>query len=118
MQDDTDRMQLARWQGQIEARLDNSEKDRAGIHAELKTMRVDSDVQHKELLAEIRKIGHDRANAEQVIRMEVALEKRRIDAWENRAEGASWMAKYLPHGATAAVTALVTWLVGGKGPPP
>ena len=68
--------------------------------------RLGLDAIRNDLTPEIR-AAHNRANDAH----------RRIDTWEARAEGATWVSKWLPTGLAGALGALATYVATGKWPP-
>lgn len=118
MTDDTDRLSLARWQGEIDARLRASEADRAGLHNELRELRGAGLAQHRELMAAITKLGEDRENAERAIVVRIEGTENKLRTWEGRAEGATGLLRYLPHSVAAAVSAVITYIASNRVPPP
>ena len=85
--------------------------DRAGLHSSFERSISRSEERHAELLATIRDAGKEARAGLELLTREIAVERKRIDAWENKAAGASFFARYLPHGLWATASALAAWVV-------
>jgi hypothetical protein len=110
---------MERWRGRVDAFISASAADRVGLHGSIDRMVERADRRHEELIEALRETNHAMRDSLQALTNAIAVERARIDRWEARAEGASWLARFVPHGVTAAVTSAVWWLIsGGKTPPP
>lgn len=105
--------EFAEFRGEVRAFMGQSSADRSGLHAQVEKADSEADARHKELLQAIADAGHKARNGLQELANAIALERKRIDAFENQAKGAAWAAKWLPGGIGAAVGAALTYFAGG-----
>lgn len=108
-----------RWRGRVDAFIAASMADRTGLHAAIDRMTERADRRNEELVMALRESNHAMRDSVQTLTASIAATNARIDRWEARAEGATWLARLMPHGLTAAITSAVWWIVsGGRGGPP
>jgi hypothetical protein len=122
--DEADRLRalerdFAEFRGEVRAFMQTSAADRKTLHDADVAADTSADRRHAELLTAIQHAGHAARDGLQTLANQLAIERRRIDQWEARAEGASWLVKVLPHAVTAAGAAIVGWFAaiknGGNG---
>lgn len=117
-----------RWRGQTDAFMAESKTDRAGLHTEMRRYADRAEERHAEIIDRLEANGSASREAIDVIRREMSPSIRaaharaddahsRIDKWEARAEGATWISRHLPTGIAAALGALATYIATGKWPP-
>lgn len=117
-----------RWRGEIDSFAAESRADRKGLHEEMRRYADRAEERHTELLNKLGDAAAIERNLTSVIRAEAAAASAaamrradeahgRIDRWEARAEGATWMSKWLPTGLAGALGALATYVATGKWPP-
>lgn len=118
MADDTERLralerEFFEHRGEVRLFMTQSLSDRTGLHLSISRSEERNDERHKELLAAIVTAGNSARDGLKDLADKLAVERQRIDAWENRAEGASWIARWLPGGVGAAIGAALTYFAGG-----
>ena len=116
MSDDSE--SLERWRGKVDSYIAASFADRAALHNAIDRHVERADRRHEELIHTLRELSNAQRDSVQVLANSIAQTNARIDRWEARAEGATWLTRFIPHGVTAAITSAAWWIVsGGKGPP-
>jgi hypothetical protein len=116
-----------RWRGEIDAFANESRNDRRNLHDEMRRYSDRAEERHVEILGKLGDAADIERNLVAVIRSEAAAAASaahrraedahgRIDRWEARAEGASWVSKWLPSGIAGAIGAAATYFATGKWP--
>ena len=113
--DDNERVAFARWQGQIEARLNESERDRLGLHSAQRDLLNKITDNHREVMEALRKSGKDTADAERAIIVRLENTENKIRDRENQVVGIGMLAKALPW-LTGVIGAVAGWWFNGQKP--
>lgn len=105
---------FAEFRGEVRAFMSTSAADRKTLHDADVAADTAADRRHAELLQAIAHAGHAARDGLQTLANQLAIERRRIDQWEARAEGANWLVRLLPHAVTAVGAAIVGWFAAMK----